>query len=116
MSNQIAVIGERQIVSVFEAFGFLVIPLARHDKAKVKEEIIKLSQQEDLKIIFVQEDFFSDLDTTSFVSFAQKPYPIIMSLPTHREGADLTEKILRESSIKAAGTEYIGEKVRGEKR
>lgn len=109
MSNEIAVIGEDRIISIFKAFGFLAIPLKRHDRAKLKDEIEKLVK-EGFKIIFVQEDLLSGFDITKYPFYNQTPYPVIVGLPTHRETQDLAATILKATSIKAAGTEYIGTK------
>lgn len=99
----IAIIGDEDLISGLEIFGFDIFSVNEKDELK---DIFKKILEKDYLICFIQERYFPKIRDL-FLEIKERPFPMLLPFPDHRgiEGEALG--ILREMSIKAIGQDIL---------
>jgi len=112
MSSKITgcVIGERDIIRIFEAFSFNTIPVKTSQEFnQVLREEIELGRY---KMLIVTESFILHIDLENQLLIKEKK-PIILSIPTNSGSRENAVRSLSNMIRKAVGIDLLS--IEGEK-
>lgn len=99
MFNKIAVIGDGDLISGLKIFGFDTFAVKEKDsERKIFKEIL----ERQYSLCFIQEVYFLKLKDL-VLDVKEKTFPLILSIPDHREVKGLAKRILKEITLKAIG-------------
>lgn len=104
------VIGERDIIRIFEAFSFSTIAVKTPDEFnKILREEIEMGQY---KMLIVTETFILDINFENQLLIKEKK-PIILSIPTNSGSRENAVRSLSNMIRKAVGIDLLS--IEGEK-
>ncbi|UCE05896.1 MAG: hypothetical protein JSW07_20275 [bacterium] len=101
--SDIAILGDKDTIWPFKAFGFDLFPIVKLDNAEaVLEDTIKKRY----KIIFVTEDLYKKF-RDQIIEAQLEPLPAIMVIPNIKGSQDIGKKELRQAIRTAIGSDII---------
>jgi len=98
--SKIAIVGNIDIILIFEKFGFDAYLLGEKEEL---EEKVDLAIRENNKIIFIQEDLLKGKENL-FKAYEDTVYPLIMPLPIYKD-LGMMEKMLSQATLKVTAKE-----------
>lgn len=101
--HRIAVIGERDSIYGFAALGLEIFPVKNSKEAKT---VVKRLINEDLAVIYLTESIIAEIYDDLLELTAEMQVSII-PIPGVSGGSKLGMKALKESVIKAVGTDIL---------
>ena len=108
MSKAIA-IGEKHLIHGFKSVGFEIVPL--DDSSKLMKELINLSKDYELGIVFVTESMAEE-NPQAIQEFRQRSSAILTIIPTHEGSRHISFQEIRKSVEKAIGVDILGKDTR----
>jgi len=101
VEEKIAVIGDEDLILGLKIFGFDTF-FVKKDIREIFKEIL----EKNYSICLIQEVYFPKLrDLISEIR--EKPFPLILPIPDHREIRGIGEELLREITLKAIGADIL---------
>ncbi len=103
MFNQVAIIGDSDLILPFRVLGIKVFSPRNLDEAR---EVLKALEKEKVALCFLHEKFFSPLQKErQFLE--KKPCPVVVGYSDYREATDYLSSILGELAVKATGSDSL---------
>jgi V/A-type H+-transporting ATPase subunit F len=102
---KMAIIGNKEIVSLFNLFGVDTFYVDNDEDAKSK--LSELKGADNYAAIFITENYaIKMLDVIE--EFSEQVLPAVIILPTNNESTGINDERLRNIAIRAVGTDVIG--------
>jgi V/A-type H+-transporting ATPase subunit F len=104
---KIAIIGNKELVSLFRLFDFECRYVKNVDEAR--ETLSEFKKTSEYAVVFITEDYAEKmLDVIE--EFSAQVLPSVIILPTNVESSGINNERLRNIAIKAVGADVIGGK------
>jgi V/A-type H+-transporting ATPase subunit F len=103
MSNNIAVIGDKDFISGFKALGCVLYPV---DETTDLQSLLTKVIEENFLFIFILEKYALRLKDL-FKQYSQRARPLIIPLSDFRADLSLTENLLSDLTVKAVGKDIM---------
>lgn len=103
MFERVAVVGEEDFVFAFRALGFEVFTPKDIEEAKKVMETIK---RENFALCFLHQNLLDPLKEER-KALGKKLCPVVVGFRDYREVEDHLENIMRETAVKATGSESL---------
>lgn len=103
MFEKVAVVGEEDFVFAFKALGFEVFTPKDEEEAK---KVMETIERENFALCFLHQDLF-ELLKEEREALGKKLCPVVVGFRDYREVEDHLEKIMRETSVKATGSDSL---------
>ena len=104
---KIAIIGNKEIISLFNLFSFNCHYV--DDAQQAREKLLGFKKDEEHAVVFITENYAEKmLDVIE--EFSHQVLPSVIILPTNVESSGINNERLKNLAIKAVGADVMSEK------
>ena len=101
---KMAMIGDKDSVLAFKAFGFDIFPASNIEQAKDNWQRI---DKNNYGIVFITEPYFKDMDEL-LEKVSEEPLPTVLSIPPTTGSSGYSKDRIKTVVQKAIGTDILG--------
>jgi len=104
---RVAIIGNKELISLFNLFSFDCVYVENADQAR--EKLLAFKKDQEHAVVFITENYAEKmLDVIE--EFSHQVLPSVIILPTNVESSGINNERLRNLAIKAVGADVMSEK------